>query len=132
MKQFKKKLKGMTLVEVVIAIAVFAIMGALLVTAANLINVHLKSTNQLNAKVAEQGPIAEAQYNGTGVAYAVAGGTTQIEVKYGGSKEIKLNGQAYSLRDEVNDPVNEDIPNDGLNFKFIRDIQPEPTTVPTP
>lgn len=132
MKQFKKKLKGMTLVEVVIAIAVFAIMGALLVTAANLINVHLKSTNQLNAKVAEQGPIAEAQYIGTGVAYAVAGGTTQIEVKYGGSKEIKLNGQAYSLRDEVNDPVNEDIPNDGLNFKFIRDIQPEPTTVPTP
>lgn len=129
MKQFKKKLKGMTLVEVVIAIAVFAIMGALLVTAANLINVHLKSTNQLNAKVAEQGPIAEAQYNGA--AYPVAGGTTQIEVKYGGSKEIKLNGQAYSLRDEVNDPLNEDIPNDGLNFKFIRDIQPEPTTVPT-
>ena len=85
MKQFKKKLKGMTLVEVVIAIAVFAIMGALLVTAANLINVHLKSTNQLNAKVAEQGPIAEAQYNGA--AYPVAGGTTQIEVKYGGSKE---------------------------------------------
>ena len=61
MKKNKKKLRGMTLVEVVIAIVIFAALSLVLVVVGNSIEAHQRAARKLNNKVAVQGPIAEAQ-----------------------------------------------------------------------
>lgn len=86
MKKNKKKLKGMTLIEIIIALAVFAMLGVLLVTASNVINAHIRATNNLNRKVTVQGPIAEAK----NTADAIADGTIEISVTPAGVSKIDL------------------------------------------
>jgi prepilin-type N-terminal cleavage/methylation domain-containing protein len=112
-KKISKKLKGMTLIEIIISIAVFAVMGLMLVTAATSINQHTKSANKLNKKVAVQGPIAEAQYKND--AYLV---DDDVTIKVNGSIEIK--GKAYSVVDPT--APTDDEANSGLNFQFIADM----------
>lgn len=118
-KKFSKKLQGMTLIEIIIAIAVLAVMGLVLVTTAQVINQHTKAANQLNKKVAVQGPIAEAQYEND--AYMIA---DDVKITVNGSVEIK--GKAYSVVDP-SAPTEADDLNSGLNFKFIADITAETT-----
>lgn len=117
--KFSKKLQGMTLIEIIIAIAVLAVMGLVLVTTAQVINQHTKAANQLNKKVAVQGPIAEAQYEND--AYMIA---DDVKITVNGSVEIK--GKAYSVVDP-SAPTEADDLNSGLNFKFIADITAETT-----
>ena len=118
-KKFSKKLQDMTLIEIIIAIAVLAVMGLVLVTTAQVINQHTKAANQLNKKVAVQGPIAEAQYEND--AYMIA---DDVKITVNGSVEIK--GKAYSVVDP-SAPTEADDLNSGLNFKFIADITAETT-----
>ena len=118
-KKFSKKLQGMTLIEIIIAIAVLAVMGLVLVTTAQVINQHTKAANQLNKKVAVQGPIAEAQYKND--AYMIA---DDVKITVNNSVEIK--GKAYSVIDP-SAPTEADDLNSGLNFKFIADITAETT-----
>lgn len=54
----KKTLKGMTLMEVIIAIAVFAVFGVILVTAGTTIDNLTKATTNLKKKVTMQSPYA--------------------------------------------------------------------------
>ena len=58
MKKSKKKLKGMTLVEMIISIAIFAIMGGLLILVGTHIDATNRATNVLKTKVSNESPYA--------------------------------------------------------------------------
>lgn len=121
-KKTSKKLKGMTLIEIIISIAVLAIMSAILITAAQSINQHTKAANQLNKKVAVQGPIAEAQYKND--AYLLDDDVTIIV-----NNSVEIKGKAYSVADPTAPTEAGDL-NSGLNFKFIADVTAATTTTP--
>lgn len=55
----KKSLKGMTLIEVLIAVAILGIMTLFLAKNASIIERYNRSTTKLNQKVAVEGPLAE-------------------------------------------------------------------------
>ncbi|MBQ8961863.1 MAG: prepilin-type N-terminal cleavage/methylation domain-containing protein [Ruminococcus sp.] len=57
----KKALKGMTLVEVLVAIAILGIMTLFLAKNAYVIEDYNRATTRLNQKVAVEGPLAEMQ-----------------------------------------------------------------------
>lgn len=61
MKKIMKKLRGMTLVEIIVALAVFAMLSLVLVTMGNAAERHSRAARSLNSRVAVEGPIAEAQ-----------------------------------------------------------------------
>lgn len=61
MKKFMKKLRGMTLVEIIVALAVFAMLSIVLVTLGSSAEKHSREARSLNSRVAVEGPIAEAQ-----------------------------------------------------------------------
>lgn len=91
MKKAMKKLSGMTLVEIIVALAVFAVMSVVLVTMGSAVEKHSKSARDLNSRVAVEGPIAEAQ-NGN-ESYLV---DDKFEIKVGlGVKEVDDNGNEH-------------------------------------
>ncbi len=57
----KKKLKGMTLVEVLVALAVFAVMSSLLAGACAGVTSIIKKTDKVNKKVSKEAPIVEVE-----------------------------------------------------------------------
>lgn len=57
----KKALKGMTLIEIIIALAIFAMLGVILVQVGTLIDNTNKATGRLNRKVNAQSPYAASQ-----------------------------------------------------------------------
>lgn len=74
----KKKLKGMTLVEVLVALAVFSVISALLASAcAGVCNI-VRKTDRLNKKISDEAPKAE-QRQGTTLP------PDTIEIAIGGS-----------------------------------------------
>ena len=67
MKKSKKKLKGMTLIEMIISIFIFAIMGGLLILVGTHIDATSKATNNLKNKIVEESPYAANHYTQNGV-----------------------------------------------------------------
>lgn len=61
MKKLKKKLSGMTLIEMIISLAVFASLALVLATMGSAVEKHSQAARKLNTKTAVNGPIAEAQ-----------------------------------------------------------------------
>lgn len=61
MKKLKRRVKAMTLVEMIISIAVFAVLALLLVMLGNAVEKNTRAANQLNKKVAVDGPVAEVR-----------------------------------------------------------------------
>lgn len=105
----KKKLKGMTLVEVLVALAVFTIISALLASAvAGVCNI-VRKTDRLNKKISDEAPQAE-QRNGELV--------TQPDGS-ADSMEIVINGKSYTV--PVKDYVVTDSSgiDDGGDFKYF-------------
>lgn len=91
MKKAMKKLSGMTLVEIIVALAVFAVMSVVLVTMGSAVEKHSKSARDLNSRVAVEGPIAEAQNDNE--SYLV---DDKFEIKVGlGVKEVDDNGNEH-------------------------------------
>lgn len=58
MKKAKKKLKGMTLFEIIISIAIFGMLGAVLILLGTHIDNSTKATTNLKNKIVEQSPYA--------------------------------------------------------------------------
>jgi len=67
MKKSKKKLKGMTLIEMIISIFIFAIMGGLLILIGTHIDATSKATNNLKNKVVVESPYAANHISQIGV-----------------------------------------------------------------
>lgn len=61
MKKLKSKLRGMTLVEMIVALAVFAMLALILVLMGSAVEKNTRAANNLNSRIAVNGPIAEAQ-----------------------------------------------------------------------
>jgi prepilin-type N-terminal cleavage/methylation domain-containing protein len=63
MKKCKRKFSGMTLVEMIISLAVFAALALVLAAMGRNIEQNRREANKLNRTVAVNGPVAEAQNN---------------------------------------------------------------------
>ena len=123
MKRFKlkkKTFKGMTLIEIIISLAILTVMTSVLVIASKAINSYMRSANDVNGRVADQAPVAEAAY--VNAASPTIEGGVDIVVKYNGG-DINLHGNAYEAydADEVQEHTNEF--GRGLNMKFITGIE---------
>ncbi len=121
-KKLKKKLRGMTLVEIIVALAVFAMLGTILVLAALSIDKHSRSARHLNDKVAVQGPIAEAQNTDGSVLI-----DDDFEIKV--NSNITVKGKLYDTADyeQATDgtfvKATDDSETADLNLKYIAGIQ---------
>lgn len=121
-KKSKKKLRGMTLVEIIVALAVFAMLGTILVLAALSIDKHSRSARHLNDKVAVQGPIAEAQNTDGSVLI-----DDDFEIKV--NSNITVKGKLYDTADyeQATDgtfvKATDDSETADLNLKYIAGIQ---------
>ena len=126
MKETKKKksLKGVTLVEIIISLAVVSILTLLLVTTATTINAYIKSANHVNKKTTVQAPIAESGY--TGAANELSSADKDIKITVNG--KVTLVGKGYSV---VNPADPEDTGVGGnLNMKFVTNVDKESTPTP--
>ncbi len=135
----KKKLKGMTLVEIVVSIAVFAAISLILVMIGSAVNAQERSANKVNRKVAVQGPLAEAQNDSNAF---LLDEEYKIEVAKKDSPEtaVTVTGKLYSTQkftiDEDGNQVAD--PNaEKANLKFIEiqkpmsgDAEVPPATTP--
>ena len=126
MKINKKKLRGMTLVEVVIAIVIFAALSLVLVVVGNSIEAHQRAARKLNNKVAVQGPIAEAQNKQSAL---LVNDEYEIKVEKSGdsSASVIVKGKLYSVEPFSVDDAGNQIPDptaeDG-NLSFIEIQKP--------
>ena len=93
MKKSKKKLRGMTLVEVIIAILVFALLGMVLMGVGNATDAHQRSARKYNNKVNEEGPIAEAQNDSNAI---LINKDYKITVGQTGGTPVTVSGKMYS------------------------------------
>ncbi|MDE6519877.1 MAG: prepilin-type N-terminal cleavage/methylation domain-containing protein [Ruminococcus sp.] len=62
MKNKRKTLKGMTLMEIIISLAILAVLTLVLVRTSTVINTYSKSTRNINQTVAAQAPVAQMGY----------------------------------------------------------------------
>ncbi len=112
MKKIRKKLKAMTLVEVIVALAVFAIISALLASAcANVCSIRQKA-DRLNKKISVEAPAAELKDDNHPVTDASGNSETTMTLTVGG-KSFEVSGKKYV----TNDPDNNY--EDGGNFKYF-------------
>ncbi|MBR6671052.1 MAG: prepilin-type N-terminal cleavage/methylation domain-containing protein [Ruminococcus sp.] len=120
-RKFKKKVfKGMTLIEIIIAIAVLAVMTSVLVIVSQSIQRYLRASEDINDRVAVQAPVA----------YAGNGGTPEGEVeiivypKNGDTKAtIPLKGNMFSVYDDAEMSGHEKEAGGKLNMKYISNIK---------
>lgn len=135
MRNKKKKYKGMTLVEIIIALAIFAMLGALLVLAGVQIDKTMQASNKLKKKMLVEAPYAANQLDN----YKLSDGATQpfatepltIEVKIG-ENAANVNGYLRDTEEIIKPGGMSDEEeaeyyrkaNSRLNFKFIEIEEP--------
>ncbi|MBR5682466.1 MAG: prepilin-type N-terminal cleavage/methylation domain-containing protein [Ruminococcus sp.] len=141
MKKGKKVLKGMTLIEMIITIAVLAMLCVILAMVGQNIDATTRATNNLKDKVVKESPYAANAVNhyndhaGNNVELASEAGT--VVVRINGSFEfdgisypdpsVNIGVERYNTEEIVLDgrsvqerKVIQEGPNSGINFKFIR------------
>lgn len=103
-KKSRRKKRGMTLVEVIVSIAVMAVLALLLTTVGVTIDTYRKDTKARNDKVAIEGPAAEARdkdaTNGRG---KLVDEDFKITVQRNGGSSVEVTGKLYSTSDELAD-----------------------------
>lgn len=113
----KKKFKGMTLIEIIVSLAIVSIMTTVLVLTAAVINNYMRSSNDVNNRVAQQAPVAEAQ----DVFAADQSATVSLEIVL--DNNISLHANSYAVYDDTEMAAHSDEFGSGLNMKFITDIE---------
>lgn len=125
-KKSRHKKRGMTLVEVIISIAVMAVLALLLTTVGVTIDTYRKDTKARNDKVAVEGPAAEARDTSDNGRGKLVDEEFVINVKRNGGSSVEVKGKLYSTSDELTDTGTTD--SDGKkiysgntkgHFKFI-------------
>lgn len=130
----KKKLKGMTLVEIIVAIAVFAAVSLILVMLGTAVDAQQRSARRVNKKVAVQGPIAEAQ-NDTNALLLNDEFNIVVAKKDSPESKVTVKGKLYSTQEfTIDDDGNKvaDPDADEANLKFIEIQKPSSGSAPTP
>lgn len=95
----KKSLKGMTLVEIVIAMAVMAIMSTVVVVSCSNVAKMKVSTNALNKKINYEAPVADSRSTSTSKSTETP--NQKIVLKYG-SNTYEVDGSVYEVNEESN------------------------------
>lgn len=116
-KKSKRSRKGMTLVEIIVALAVVSVLTILLVRVSGTIEAYTKSANNVNKKVAEQTPVAETKYKKS--AYDITGTDATIDITVHG---VQYQGKGYTTVDP-SVPVKDSELGGNLALKFVDDIQ---------
>lgn len=125
---FKKKVfKGMTLVEIIIAIAVLAVMTSVLVAASSSIQGYLRAAGDMNDRVAAQAPVAQAENRAAAVEIASDLSIIITPDDDAPNSTIALNGKVYGVYDNDEMLAHENEAGGGLNMKFIVDVATMPT-----
>ncbi len=124
----KKKLKGMTLIEIIVSIAVFAMISLILVMLGSSVNAQRRSAKKVNDKVAFQGPIAEAQNDENSL---LMNDEYEIVVKKKGSDSTSsvVKGKLYSAQGYIIDEDGNKVADpdaEKANLKYIEIQKPTP------
>lgn len=132
-----RKKRGMTLVEVIISIAVMAVLALLLTTIGVTIDNYRKDTRLRNNRIALEGPSAELQSRDTPTSSNMGkeiDDDFKITVKRSGGSAVEVNGKLYSTSDELTDTGTVDSENVPIyagdtkgHFKFV---YIDPSTTP--
>lgn len=125
----KKRIKGMTLIEIIIAIAVLAIMGTIMCRIATTSNQMLKSSNHLNKRTAAQAPLSAAGDVSSGKVEET-GLTISISGPFDASSVHQITAVKYSAQAETLDPTE---PTDSMNANlhyYSYEIETESETIP--
>jgi prepilin-type N-terminal cleavage/methylation domain-containing protein len=115
MKKRKKKAGGMTLVEIVVAMAIFAIISALLVSASAGICYIVRKTDRLNKKITNEAPAAEVR-NNTSCQIPTDSAGNDIEsdmILSVGGKNYSVSGNEYVATDDEGNYE------EGGNFRYF-------------
>lgn len=128
-----KKVKGMTLIEIIISMLVLTVCGAIMVVTGSVTKSFMRNTNHLNNKINAEAPIASVQ-NNTKLMDEAAAYTTPVEtetvdihVQMGG-KTIDIASTKYSTAAmSANAKTNTDSNMQGHLHFYVIDTT-EPTT----
>ena len=122
-KVFKKKIfKGMTLVEIIISIAVLAIMTTVLVAASSSIQKYLRAAGDMNDRVAVQAPVAQAGDNDAGT-YLNEIHINILPNTNDPSVTIPVAGDLYQVYKDDEMSAHADEAGRNLNMKFVNNLQ---------
>lgn len=102
-KKSRRKKRGMTLVEVIISIAVMAILALLLTTVGVTIDTYRKDTKARNDKIAVEGPAAEVRDTSANGRGKLVDEEFNITVQRHGGSSVDVKGKLYSTSDELTD-----------------------------
>ncbi len=115
MKKRVKKAKGLTLIEVIVALAIFTIISALLVSASAGICYIMRKTDRLNKKITNEAPAAEVRDKTVCIVPTEADGSESqaiMELDVDG-KKFQVEGKDYVASDSENNYE------EGGNFRFF-------------
>lgn len=126
--KFKKRLKGMTLIEIIVSLALFTVMSGVLLTACLYVNRTISRTNKLTNKVNYQSPIAE---NEKTEPENVSVNTGKIRLKIdGGASAYDIDIIQYEVKSKHTDASKSSYDDDiASNFKYF-EVAPATTTTP--
>lgn len=96
----KRKLKGMTLIEVVISIGIYAVIALLLTEIMSLVNATMKATNQLNRRLAYEAKFADNMLLSDGKTSwqdARTDGRTEIKVSLSSKEATPSQGKTFAI-----------------------------------
>jgi prepilin-type N-terminal cleavage/methylation domain-containing protein len=137
MKKGKKTLKGMTLIEIIITIAILAMLCVILAMVGANIDATARATNNLKDKVVKESPYAANKvtqfidHNRVTGTFVAQTATVVVRVD---DAQVNLNATIYDTEQIVLDgrsakerQIIQNGPNNGLNLQFI-DVQPTTTT----
>lgn len=119
--KLKKRLKGMTIIEIIVSLALFTVMSAVLLTACLYVNRMVIRTNKLTNKMNYQSPIAENEKTGEGNVTANSG-TVSFRDSSGRSYSVNVN--QYEVKSNYTDSTKASYDDDiASNFKYFVPIK---------
>lgn len=101
-----KKFAGMTLFEIIISLAILSMLTLVLVQTSSVINMYIKSANNVNKKTSEQAPVAEVERKGN--AHKLNAGDEKAEIiinykKDGADATVSIKGDEYEVMEGMTD-----------------------------
>lgn len=98
MKKFKKNMKGMTLIEIIVALAIFSIASSVMVVMCVAVTKMTADNESINRKISYGAPVADNQNIGINRAETAVPATEIINIKYG-AQDIAISGDRYYAKD---------------------------------
>ena len=130
----KRKLKGMTLMEVVVSLAVYAVIGLLIAEIMTLVNATMKATNQLNRRLSYEAKFADNLLRSDGVEDFVPTGCSIVLHGPSNAFNVPADGTSFLTSAEHMERQEQNlIINGQTNYRFLVFGKREagaPTTIP--